>query len=107
MEYKPGQKHGNADILSRLPLPESPTDVPVLSETFLVLDMLVSLPVTIKQIRQWTTHDLILSQVRIIIQQGWNDTNDTDLRPFQNHRNELSLNDMIKRELNEGHPGPT
>ena len=124
MEYKPGQNHGNADMLSRLPLPESPTDVPVPGETILVLDMLLSLPVTVEQIRQWTSHDPILFQVRTMVQQGWNDTNDTDLRPFQKRRNELSLHDgcilwgscvvvppqgrdKIKQELHEGHPGAT
>ena len=44
--YKPGQEHGNADTLSRLPLPETPAKVPVPSETILLLYMLKSLPVT-------------------------------------------------------------
>ena len=39
MEYKPGQDHGNADMLSRLLLPESPSEVPIPGETILVLDM--------------------------------------------------------------------
>ena len=57
MEYKPGHDHGNADMLSRLSLPEAPTDVPVPSETSPVVDMLLSLPVTVENIRQWTTKD--------------------------------------------------
>ena len=52
MEYKPGRDHENADMLSRLPLLEAPTDVPVPSETILVVDMLLSLPVTVENIRQ-------------------------------------------------------
>ena len=70
VEYKLGRDHGNADMLSRLPLPEVPTDVPVPSETILVEDMLHSLPVTVENIRQWTTKDPTLSKVRTLIQQG-------------------------------------
>ena len=29
IEYKPGPAHGNADMLSRLPLPDKPVDIPV------------------------------------------------------------------------------
>jgi len=93
MEYKPGQDYGNGDMLSRLPLPESPTNIPVPGETILVLNMLLSLPVTVEQIRKWTTDDPILSQVRTLIQKWWQDTNDADLKPFQKHKNELSLHD--------------
>ena len=124
IEYKPGQHNGNADMFSRLPLPETPTDVPIPGETVLVLDMLLSLPVTVEQIRQWTTHDPILSRVRTLVQQGWQDTNDANLKPFQKRKNELSLHDgcvlwgsrvvvppqgrnKIKQELHEGHPGAT
>ena len=39
---QPGQEHGNADTLSRLPLPETPAKVPVPSETILLLYMLKS-----------------------------------------------------------------
>ena len=93
MEYKLGRDHGNADVLSRLPLYEAPTDVPVLSETILVVDMLLSLPVKVENIRQWTTKDPTLSKVRTLIQQGWQDTNDVNLRPYQKCKNEPNLHD--------------
>ena len=83
IEYKPGQHNGNADMLSRLPLPETPTDIPIPGEMILVIDMLLSLPVTVEQIRQWTTHDPILSRVRILVQQEWQNTDDDALKPFQ------------------------
>ena len=57
IQYKPGKDHSNADTLSRLPLPEIPTDVPLPGETIVLLDMLNSLPVTAEQIRQWTDKD--------------------------------------------------
>ena len=122
MEYKPGRDHGNADMLSRLTLPETPTDVLVPSETILVVDMLLSIPVTVENVRQCTTKDPTLSKVRTLIQQGWQDTNDVNLRPYQKCKNELSLHDgcilwssrvvvppqgrdKVKQELHEGHPG--
>ena len=37
--YKPGSKHANADSLSRLPLPEEPTEVPVPGDTILVIPL--------------------------------------------------------------------
>ena len=111
-------------MLSRLPLPETPTDIPMPGETILVIDMLLSLPVTVEQIRQWTTHDPILSRVRALVQQGWQDTDDVALKPFQRRKYELSIHDgcllwgsrvvvppqgrdKVKQELHEGHPGAT
>ncbi len=35
--YRPGKDHANADLLSRLPLPESPREVPLPGETVLLL----------------------------------------------------------------------
>jgi len=40
IQYKPGQEHSNADMLSQLPLPDKLAEVPVPGETILVLDML-------------------------------------------------------------------
>ena len=54
IEYKPGLQHGNADMLSRLPLPDKPASVTVPGETILLLDMLNSLPATALQIKQAT-----------------------------------------------------
>ena len=79
IEYKPGQERGNADMLSRLPLPETPAKVPVSSEIILLLDMLNSLPVTSEHIRQWTSKDPVLSKVKIMIQQGWQNSKEANL----------------------------
>ena len=91
IEYKPGQEHGNADMLSRLPLPETPGKVPVPGETILLLDMLNSLPVTSEHIRQWTSKDLVLSKVKIMVQRGWQNSKNTDLTPYQRRKDELSV----------------
>ena len=124
MEYKPGQEHGNADMLSRLPLLQTPAKVPVSGETILLLDMLNSLPVTSEHIRQWTSKDPVLSKVKIMVQQGWQNSKNTDLTPYQRRKDELSVHDgcllwgtrvvvpppgrdKITRELHTGHPGIT
>ena len=124
IEYKPGQEHGNADMLSRFPLPETPAKVLVPGETILLLDMLNSLPVTSEQIKQWTSKDPVLLKVKIMIQQGWEYSKKSDLTPYQKRKDELSVHDgcllwgtrvvvpppgrnKIANELHEGHPGIT
>jgi hypothetical protein len=42
IEYKPGEQHANADLLSRLPLPESPSYVPTPLETIHLMEALDS-----------------------------------------------------------------
>ena len=74
-------------MLSRLPLPEIPTDVPLPGETIVLLDMLNCLP---EQIRQWIDNDPVLSRVQIMLQKGWQDTSYKDLKVFQTQRDELS-----------------
>ena len=64
IRYKPGSSHNNADMLSRLLLPESPPDIPLPGETILLLEQLQSPPITAAQIKQWTNQDSVLSRVR-------------------------------------------
>ena len=52
IRYKPGNSHNNADMLSRLPLPESPPDIPLPGERILLLEQLQSSPITAAQIKQ-------------------------------------------------------
>ena len=124
IQFKPGKDHNNADMLSRLPLPETPKDIPLPGETVLVLNMLNSLPVTAEQIRQWTNNDPLLSRVRTLLQRGWENTTDEELKPFQRRRDELSVQSgcilwgsrvivpppgrsKVIQELHESHPGAT
>ena len=120
--YKSGEQHANADLLSRLPLPDSPINVPIPGETVLSMSALQSSPVTANQIRQWTTRDPILAKVRDFILNGWRDTSENILKPFQQRKNELSVEcgcilwgnrvvvpplgrKQVNDELHEGHPG--
>lgn len=122
IEYKPGPAHANADVFSRLPLPDCPQNVPIPGETILVLNMLNALPVTAAQIRQWTARDPTLSQVRLMLSSGWQHTSQSELAPYSQRQTELSLHDgcvlwgsrvvipppgreRILDELHEGHPG--
>lgn len=78
--YKSGDKHANADVLSRLPLPKAPTQVPVPGETMLLMQALDSSPVTARQIKSWTDHDPVLAKVRDLLLQGWQHSDDAALQ---------------------------
>lgn len=120
--YKPGKEHANADLLSRLPLPDTITDVPLPGETVLLMETLQTSPVTADQIRRWTDRDPVLAQVKNFVQKGWSFTNEDDLKPYAQRRDELSVQDgcllwgcrviipstgrdKILDELHNGHPG--
>ena len=93
VKYKPGKQHANADVLSRLPLPESINSVPHPGETILLMENLQTSPVDAKQICQWTDRDPVLSKVRRLVQKGWVVTDDGQLKPYQSRKDELSVQD--------------
>ncbi len=93
IQYKPGTAHANADVLSRLPLPDTPTRENTPGEITLSLNMLQSLPVLAKDVRSWTTRDPTLSKVRTMLSSGWKDCTDPALKAFTQRRDELSLDD--------------
>lgn len=116
IHYKPGKDHANADMLCRLPLPESEKNIPVPEEVVLLMEALNSSPIDIKT---WSDHDPILSHVRM---QGWQQTEDVEIQPYQRRKEELSVQDgcllwgsrvivprqgrsKVIEELHEGHPG--
>ena len=119
--YKPGKSHCNADVFSRLPLPETPSATLIPGETILLLDTLHE-PVFAAQIRQWMNRDPVLSAVRRMVQQGWQYNGDVDLHPFSQGKNDLSIQDgcvlwgnrvivpqlgqaKVLVEMHQGHPG--
>eukprot|EP00731_Ephydatia_muelleri_P001691 Em0001g1691a len=121
--YKCGKDNANADMLSRLPLPECPADVPTPGETVLLMEILQSSPVSVEEIRTWTKEDPVLSKVKGLLINGWKGDDDSeDLRPFRQRHEELSLQDdcvlwgcrvvipkpgqrLILEELHSGHQG--
>ena len=121
VSYKPGSQMANADVLSRLPLPEMPESVPALGETVLLMQSLQA-PITFNQLKQWTTQDPILSKVHTLLLQGWQYSNDPNLKPYQVRHNELTVCDgcvmwgsrvvvpqagrkSVMEQLHDGHPG--
>lgn len=119
--YKPGESHANADVLSRLPLPEAPSDIPLPGETILLLDTLHE-PVSATKIKHWTDRDPLLSSVRRMVQKGWQYTSEEKMRPFNQRKDELSVQDgcilwgsrvvvpqagraTVLAEIHQGHPG--
>ena len=84
--YKPGADHSNADLLSRLPLSESVSNVPLPGETVLLMETLQGSPVTAAQIKAWTDKDPILSRVRNLVLKGWQEMNQDSLRPYEQRK---------------------
>ena len=125
--YKSGKELSNADCFSRLPLPESPVQVPLAGETVLLLECLQQhSPVSTKQIKNWTAHDPLLAKVYRYTMQGWPTAvgDDDDLLPYFSRREEISAEggcllwgcriivpppaqSSIVQLLHETHPGIT
>ena len=80
-------------MLSRLPLPESPPDVPLPGETILLLEQLQSSPITAGQIKKWTNQDPVLSRVRNNVLHGWQQSLNDQTEPYYLCREELGIQD--------------
>ena len=95
--YKPGSTHANTDMLSRLPLPQTPSEIRIPGETILLMDMLQSTPVSAQQIKHWTDCDPIMSAVRSFVLKGWpdkmTDPKPEEIKPYVNRKPELSIHD--------------
>ena len=82
--YRPGSKMCNADALSRLPLPDCPTDsqIPILGDVKLVINHLTTTLVTADQIKLWTEKDPTLSCIHHFVLHGWpSSISDSSLQP--------------------------
>ena len=122
IQYKGTKYHGNADAMSRLPLPgdsddlDDPTDI-FYSEHF------NDLPITSAVIRRETQRDHVLSQVLDMVMQGYfPKSEDPTLKPYQQRSTELnvhqgcilwgnrvvipdSLRENVLNEIHSGHVG--
>ena len=94
IQYKLGVQQSHADACSCLPLPDTPSSVPIPGDTTLLIDHLNSTPVKAAQIGVWTQRDPVLSLVTRHVLQGWpsKPTNDAQ-KPYYNCREELSVED--------------
>ncbi len=84
ISYRPG------DGLSRLPLPENPKESPIPEELVLLLDTVRTTPITVKQIKQWTDRDPILSSQNLMPERL---DGNKRLSPYRERKNELSILD--------------
>ena len=121
ISFRSTTKHGNADAMSRLPLPNQPSNTPVPSELVLLIENLNEAPITSDQIAGWTQKDPILSRVMQHIMLGWPATVESEFKPYWNRRLELSTHagcilwglrvpqgrSAVLAELHGAHPGIT
>ena len=122
--FRKTQAHGNADALSRLPLPQIQTKSKTPPELVLLMEHLDDSPVTARHIRVWSRRDVVLSKVLQFVERGWPSDVDKSLSAYSSKRNELSVyqgcmmwgsrvvilpqgRSTVLQELHEGHPGMT
>ena len=122
--FRAGKENSNADGLSRLPLRESPSSVPVPGDTVLMMEALSDMgsAVSATTIKSWTDRDPVLSRVRRMVLHGWQQQEGVDFQPYEQRKHELSVEDgcvlwgsrvvvpsagreAVVRLLHEGHPG--
>ena len=123
IRYKAGSTLSNADALSRLPRPVATTSDCLPGDLVHLVDHLSGTTVSAGNIREWTTKDSILSQVRRYTLIGWPDAPlGEEFKPYQFRSRELSVLDgcvlwgcrivvppqgraAVLDELHETHPG--
>ena len=120
--YRPGTEMTNADLLSRLPLPEAPVSVPLPGETVLLMETLHTSPISAVQLKNWTARDPVLSWILETVRMGWHHLQGAAFQPFNRRGEELSVQDgcllwgsrlvipesaqqRVLDELHAGHPG--
>ena len=91
--YKSTKDHANADGLSRLPLPITPTTECQQESTVFNIAQIDTLPVTAKQLKAATHQDSVLSKVLLYTKCGWPLTIPEVLKPYWKRRLEISLED--------------
>ena len=122
VDKHPSSLISHADCMSRLPLPDAPSHVPVPPEVVLALSTLDETPINSDQIEKWTSADPVLSQVRRFVEQGWSDQTPPEFDCYRHRKDELSVQqgvlfwgarviiptkgrDALLRELHDSHPG--
>ena len=122
--FKQTKDHYNADMLSRLPLPQGKDDYSINAINILQIN---NMPISPDEMRNATLGDTLLSQVvKFLSSDDWPHMNrlEHNIKPYFHKRNELSLQDgivmfglrvvipdvyrgRILSELHKGHPGIT
>ena len=89
--FKSTVAHGNADGLSRLPLPFDTREGESTESTTYFVSRMECLPVTVAQIQQATRTDPCLSKILQYTHHGWRSIVPEHAKPFSNRRSELSV----------------
>src|SRR5690606_21676552 len=90
LQYRQGSKNGNADTLSRLPIPVQHAETLYPAEVFLLREDIGDFPITNQHIREWTNGDKLLTEVRRSVHTGeWDRPEDPKIVPFYRRRLEL------------------
>ena len=93
ISYKNTKAHGNADSLSRLPLPDCEPEEDN-SVELMYIAQFDNLPITSDRVRQETSRDPIMCRVHEYVVSGWNvhvKPDDKDFYPFFSRKDELTV----------------
>lgn len=94
--HKKGSKNGNADALSRLPLPVTSDGVVQPAEMIFCMQLLDDSPVTSKEIRLATQRDPILAKIYQWTMNGWpNENPGEEFKSYFKRKDEISVTDGI------------
>ena len=91
IQFKSTVAHGNADGLSRLPLPFDTREGESTESTTYFVSRMECLPVTVAQIQQATRTDPCLSKILQYTHHGWPSIVPEYAKPFSNRRSELTV----------------
>ena len=90
--YRDTKSHANADALSRLPLHCLEEHTSCVGASYIFnMTQIESLPVTSSQLENATRYDPILGKVLHYTRYGWPDIVPSELQPYFNRRNELTI----------------
>ncbi|XP_063357872.1 uncharacterized protein K02A2.6-like [Cydia amplana] len=107
INYRKGTLLGNADALSRLPLPEKAN----VADCINYFNLKDDAPLDFQEIAKYTQKDLTLSKVYEYVLSGWpSSINDECIKPYFSKRAELGtehkcLRDKVLRLFHESHQG--
>ena len=121
VEFRPTEKHANADCLSRLPLKANYSENSEKTQSVNVMQI-ESMPVTAEQLKHATQTDPMLSRVLEYTLKGWPEQAPPEFRAFHVRRNEITVEDgcllwgirvivpaklrgLVLEELHATHPG--